>query len=73
MQKICPIYAMGELISKTITHEDYDKENTRCDGPMCAWYSDRGKCCAIVGVGAALRRPPIHTGSLANSSEVSYD
>ena len=23
MQKICPLYAMGEMIAKTIIHDDY--------------------------------------------------
>jgi hypothetical protein len=50
MQKICPIYALGEMIGKEINHADYDEENTRCDGRMCAWYSEANKCCAVVGM-----------------------
>ena len=50
MQKICPIYALGEMIGKTIADEDYDAENTLCDGRMFAWYSEANKCCAVVGM-----------------------
>lgn len=69
MQKICPLYALGEMLTATIAEEEYDTENTLCDGRMCAWYSDYGKCCALVGVGAALRRPQY--GGL--NSEVPHD
>ena len=70
MQKICPLYAMGEMIAKTIIHDDYDEENALCDGRMCAWYSDHGKCCSIVGAGASLPRPRA-TGSPCSGSPCS--
>lgn len=47
MQKICPLYALGEVINSAIEHKDYDIENTLCDGPRCAWYSETKKACAI--------------------------
>lgn len=47
MQKICPLYALGEVINSAIEHHDYDIENTLCDGPRCAWYSEAKKGCAI--------------------------
>lgn len=47
MQKICPLYALGEMINSAIEHKDYDIENTLCDGPRCAWYSEAKKGCAI--------------------------
>lgn len=47
MQKICPLYALGEVINSAIEHKDYDYENSLCDGPRCAWYSEAKKGCAI--------------------------
>ena len=47
MTRICPLYALGEVINRAIEHKDYDIENTLCDGPRCAWYSEAKKGCAI--------------------------
>lgn len=41
MQKICPLFRVGEMISGYSDVSD-------CIKNCCAWYDDENECCAIL-------------------------
>ena len=47
---ICPLFAICETISTSISQDDYNMEAAFCARKACAMYDDDNNCCAILTI-----------------------